>query len=214
MMFHDRKQAGLELARELLDLGYGDDVVVLGIPRGGVVVAAEVAARLHCELGVIVARKVGAPGHKELGIGAVTADGSAWIDDDLVAQTGAGPGYLEREIANQVREARRREEAYDHRYRPTLAGRSIVIVDDGLATGSTVKAAVAAARTAGAAKVIVAVPVAPSVAIPELEAMADAVIALTTPADFHAVGQFYEDFRPVSDAEVRRVLQEASAPGP
>jgi putative phosphoribosyl transferase len=205
MIFRDREQAGTELANRLLEIGY-QDVVVLGIPRGGVIVAAKVAAQLGCPLGIIVARKLGAPGHEELAIGAVTADGSVWLDDDLVAQTGAEEGYLEQEIAKQVDEARRREEVYDHRYRPPLEGRMVVIVDDGLATGSTVKAAVAAARSGGATSVTVAVPIAPSASMAELQRLADTVIALTTPHDFHAVGQFYQDFRPVNDEQVREAL--------
>jgi putative phosphoribosyl transferase len=210
VMFRDRKHAGQELAQKLLEFE-DRDVVVLGIPRGGVTVALEVARLLHGELGIIVARKIGAPGHDELGIGAVTADGSAWLDDDLVVQTGAKPEYLEREIANQVREARRREEAYDHRHRPRLKGRTVLVVDDGLATGVTVKAAIQAVRQAGAPKVIVAVPVAPREAIREIERLADAVVTVIAATDFHAVGEFYHDFRPVNDEAVRLALQQSQS---
>lgn len=212
MVFRNRHEAGRVLAGLLTD--YEDDrPVVLGIPRGGVVIAAQIARELGGEVGVVVARKLGAPGQPELGIGAVTADGTAWINEEIARSTGAGPEYIEQEIAEQAREAQRREDAFGHRDTPSRAGRTVIIADDGLATGATARAALRSVRQAGAARVVLAVPVAPPHTVQELEAEADEVIAATIEQDFYAIGQFYLDFRPVLDDEVRAELGAKEAAG-
>jgi putative phosphoribosyl transferase len=206
MMFRNRKEAGKVLAEVLRKRGY-QKPVVLGIPRGGVIIATEVARELDGDVGVAVARKLGAPGQPELGIGAVTADGTAWVDEHLAKMSGADRAYIEREVSAQVEEAKRREKVYDHRYQPALKGRTVLVVDDGLATGATARAALRAVRNAGASRVVLAVPVAPPHTVRELEDEADEVVAATVDEDFYAIGQFYLDFRPVSDDEVRQALE-------
>src|SRR5438874_1257951 len=136
MLFSDRTEAGVELSELVSERGY-ESPVVLGIPRGGVVVAAEVARRLGADLGVVVARKLGAPGQPELAIGAVASSGAAWVDARLASLTGADDAYLEEEIRRQAEEARRREARFDGDARPPVLDRTVIIVDDGIATGST-----------------------------------------------------------------------------
>jgi len=209
-LFTDRDDAGRQLGRAVRERGY-TRAVVLGIPRGGVVPAAEVARAIDGELGVVVARKLRAPYQPELGIGAITADGVAWVNDELAAATGATEAYLEKEKAAQAAEAVRREAAFDGARRPPVKGRDVIVVDDGVATGATVIAAVHALRAAEAGKVIVAVPVGSPQALNHLRGIADDVVALEETDDFYAIGQFYRDFAQVEDAEVRRALDEFRA---
>ncbi len=208
MVFRNRSEAGRVLADALRQRGI-ERPVVLGIPRGGVTVAAEIARELDGELGVVVARKVGAPDQPELAIGAVTADGSSWIDADLARLTGADDAYLEQAKAREVEEAKRRESVFDHHRQPSLEGRTVLVVDDGLATGATARAALRSVRNAGAARVVLAVPVAPPHTLAEMEREADDAIAATVEENFYAIGQFYLDFRPVSDEEVQELLGSA-----
>ena len=203
--FRDRDDAGRQLAAALAGAGYPNPLV-LGIPRGGVPVAAQVARALRGELGVVVARKLRAPAQPELAIGAVTADGSVWINASLAEEAGADIRYLEREKATQVAEARHREEVFDGHRRPPVAGRVVLIVDDGLATGATAIAAARSMRACGAARVVLAVPVAPPESIRKLEAEVDEIVCPRVEMDFWAIGQFYDDFRQVSDEEVKAIL--------
>jgi putative phosphoribosyl transferase len=212
MIFQDRREAGERLGRALGSLRL-ERPVVLGIPRGGVSVAAGVARALGGELGVIVARKVGAPGCAELAIGAVTADGSAFVNKPLAAQTGADRAYLEAELGRAVAEARRREDAFDHRRRPAIAGRPVVVVDDGVATGATALAAVRAVKRAGASRVVLAAPVGAPRTLDLLRREADDVFCLAEDPGFAAVGQFYVDFGQVDDDEVKAIL-DAFGPAP
>ncbi len=205
VQFRDRKEAGARLAARLRELGLRQPVV-LGIPRGGVSVAAEVAAALNGQLGVVVARKLGAPGEPEFAIGAVTADGVAYVNETIVTAIGVSAQYLAAEEARQAAEARRREDAFDYQRRPDVRGRDVVVVDDGVATGATAIAAVRSVRAAGAARVVLAVPVGPPQTVEELRGEADEVVCLAVEPSFFAVGEFYDDFRPVSDAEVKAVL--------
>jgi putative phosphoribosyl transferase len=205
VFFADRTEAGRMLGERLAGL-VGDDAVVLGIPRGGVVVAAEVARALGAPLDVVVPRKVGAPFNPELGLGAV-APGVQVLDHRLIRDLGVTAEYLEREIAAQEREIARRMEAYRGGREPVeVAGRTAIVVDDGVATGGTAAAAARWARSQDASEVVLAVPVAPPQARPMLEREADRFIALGTPEPFHAVGQWYRDFDQVSDAEVVALL--------
>jgi putative phosphoribosyl transferase len=208
-MFADRQEAGRRLAEALSDLR-GEDVVVLGIPRGGVEVAAVVARELGANLDVVIPRKVGAPGNPELGIGAVAEDVEV-LDQRLIGMLGVRQDYLRREIAAQQEEIRRRAAAYrGDRPATRLEGRVVVVVDDGVATGGTAAAALKWAGAKGAAKVILAVPVAPQEALRRLSKEADDVMVLATPEPFYAVGQWYDSFPQVSDQQVVELLRSAS----
>ena len=183
--------------------------MVLAIPRGGVVVGRVVGDRLGVPLEVVIPRKVGAPGNPELGLGAV-APGVRVLDERLVTELRVTPEYLEREIEAQEREIGRREDAYRKGRSPVdVEGKVAVVVDDGVATGGTAVAACRWARKAGAARVIIAVPVAPRQARAMLEREADQLVVLATPDPFYAVGQWYRDFDQVSDQEVVSLLQSA-----
>jgi predicted phosphoribosyltransferase len=205
-MFADREEAGRQLAANLADLA-GQDVVVLGIPRGGVEVAAVVAESLGAPLDVVIPRKVGAPGNPELGIGAVAEDVEV-LDERLIRVLGVSQEYLRQEIDAQQEEIRRRSAAYRGNRPPVpLEGKVAVVVDDGVATGGTAAAALRWARARGAAKVILAVPVAPAEAVARLRQEADEVRVLDTPEPFYAVGQWYESFPQVSDERVVELLR-------
>lgn len=210
-MFRDRRHAGAvlgELVRRHLPAD-GGAAVVLGIPRGGVVVAAEVARALGAELDLTVPRKLRAPHNPELAIGAVAEDGGVYVDERVTGSLGVPPEYLQQEVAWQLEEIQRRLKAYrQDRPAPQLAGRPVVLVDDGIATGSTMIAAVRSVRRRGAARVVVAVPVAPPEAVRRLRAEGCEVVCVREDPLFVAVGQFYEDFTQVSDEEVQALLRE------
>jgi putative phosphoribosyl transferase len=211
-LFADRREAGQRLAEMLVGLR-GRRVVILGIPRGGVEVAAVLADALDAPLDVVIPRKVGAPGNPELGLGAV-AEGVKVLDERLIRSLGVGEEYLRREITAQEEEIRRRSAAYRGDRPPVdLEGRSAVVVDDGVATGGTAAAALRWARTRGASRVILAVPVAPPEAIRRLNEEADEVCVLATPEPFFAVGQWYADFPQVSDEEVVQLLSRSAHRG-
>jgi predicted phosphoribosyltransferase len=185
----------------------GKGAIVLAIPRGGVVVGFEVAHALNISLDLIIPRKIRAPDNPELAIGALTEDGTVILDDELVKYLQVSEEYVREESERQRLEIERRLKLYrgDAPY-PSLENREVVIVDDGIATGSTMKAAVASVRMRGAKTILVAVPVGPFSSIEELKREADNVICLYTPEPFYAIGQFYEDFTQTSDEEVRRLL--------
>ena len=205
MIFEDRHDAGARLAEALAGVA-GGDAVVLGIPRGGVVVADEVATRLHLPVDVVVPRKIGAPGNPELGLGAV-APGVRVLDDRMIRRLGVTQEYLDGEVAAQEREIVRRLERYrGGRPAADVTGRTAVVVDDGVATGGTAIAALRWARSAGAARVVLAVPVAPRATVDRLRRDADDVVALFTPEPFHAVGEWYRRFTQTTDEEVVAAL--------
>jgi putative phosphoribosyl transferase len=207
-MFEDRADAGRRVAEALSHLE-GEDVVALGIPRGGVVVAAEVARTWGWPLDIVIPRKVRAPGNQELGLGAV-APGVRVLDERMIRSLRVPPQYLENEIAIEEEEIRRRSEAYRAGRPPLdLRGKVAVIVDDGVATGGTATAAVRWARAQGASRVVLAIPVAPAEAMANLAKEADEVVCLATPEPFYAVGQWYAHFPQTSDQEVIRLLEEA-----
>lgn len=206
MKFRDRRDAGQRLA-SLLD-GYAQsDAVVLGLPRGGVPVAAEVAERLGADMDVILVRKLGLPGHEELAMGAIASGGAVVLNDELMAQLPVDPATVEAVRQREQQELERREQAYrNDRPMPELRGREVVLIDDGLATGSTMRAAVAALRRYGPDRIVVAVPVAPPETVAVLEHEADEVICLLTPTPFYGVGFWYDDFSQTTDDEVRALL--------
>ena len=202
MQFADRVDAGKRLAATLQHLA-GESVVVLGLPRGGVPVALEVALALNAPLDVIVVRKLGVPWHPELAMGAIGEGGARVINTEIVGRAQVTPQELADEEERERIELQRRAERYrGSRPRVSLVGRTAVIVDDGIATGSTASAACHVARAQGAARIVLAVPVAPLDWIDRLSDDADELISLQTPRSFHAVGEFYADFTATTDAEV------------
>jgi predicted phosphoribosyltransferase/pimeloyl-ACP methyl ester carboxylesterase len=206
MFFDDRIDAGRQLAVAVKSRNF-EKPVVLGIPRGGVPVAAEVARAVDGQLAVVVARKLGAPGNPELAIGATTESGVAYINDAVAVAVGADKQYIEAERQRQVREAHHREEMFNSHRRPPVRGRTVIIVDDGIATGATAIAAVRSIKAEGAARVVLAVPVGAPHTMEVMRGEADEVICLDEPENFWAVGQFYGDFRPVDDEEVLKTLE-------
>lgn len=204
--FHDRTDAGEQLTEVLRHRGI-ERPVVLGIPRGGVVVSVVVAAGLSAQHGVVVARKLGAPTQPELAIGAETARGIAFVDHGLAEMSGANEQYLEAELAHQIGEAKRREAEFDGQHNPSVAGQTVIIVDDGVATGATAIAAIRSMKAQGAERVIFATPVGPTSTIAALRREADEVVCLRVESDFYAVGQFYDDFQPIEDREVKSLLE-------
>jgi putative phosphoribosyl transferase len=211
MIFEDRDDGGRRLAGELERLAGQPDVIVVGLPRGGVPVAARVAEALRAPLDVIVVRKLGVPYQPELAMGAVGEDGAHVVNDEIVRLAHVTPDELSAVEARELAEVARRAERFRQgRPRVPLQGRHVIVVDDGIATGSTARAACAVARTEGAARVTLAVPVAPIDWVRRLAGVADEYVAVSTPADFRAVGQFYRDFRQTSDDEVVELLEAAA----
>lgn len=207
-MFRDRTDAGKRLAELVASEGVTADVV-LAIPRGGLPVGRAVADALGVPLDVVVAKKIGAPGNPELAVGAAASSGSVWLNDDLVSRLGLDPERVRRDGEAVAEEARTKAERYrGDEPAPDLDGRTVLLVDDGVATGATMIACVRLAREAGAERVVVAVPVGPPDAIADLEAEADQVLALRTPAQFGAVGRFYGSFQQVTDEEAIALLEE------
>ena len=207
MLFVDRVDAGRQLAVLVKASIDAADVVVLGLPRGGVPVAFEVAVALAAPLDVIVVRKLGVPWQPELAMGAIGEDGVRVVNDRVVEAAGVSEADLERVEAREGDVVTRRAARFrGARPRVPLTGRTALVVDDGIATGSTVRAACQVARAHGARRVVVATPVAPPETVIDLRAAADAVIALHTPARFRAIGEFYGDFTQTTDAEVERLL--------
>jgi putative phosphoribosyl transferase len=206
--FIDRVDAGKRLASALKDFS-GKKGIVLAIPRGGVVVGFMIAKALKLPLDVIIPRKIGAPDNPELAIGAVAEDGTAILDNNLIRYLGVSREYITEETERQKQEIGRRLKLYrqDVSY-PNLKGLDVIVVDDGIATGSTMKAALASVKNRGAASITVAVPVGPPSTIEELEKIANRVVCLNTPEFFQAIGEFYTDFSQTSDEEVIELMRE------
>lgn len=206
IMFRNRTHAGKQLADELAERDPGADIV-MGIPRGALPVARPVADRLGVPLDVVVARKIGAPNNPELALGAVASDGSAWLNEELVERLGVPAEYIEKERENEAENARKKAERFRGSEKPPdLTGQTVVVVDDGVATGATAVACLRQVQEAGAERVILAVPVGSPDSLTRVEADADDIVALQTPSDFRAVGQYYRDFEQVSDEEAMAYL--------
>jgi predicted phosphoribosyltransferase len=214
VIYRDRAEAGAALAGLLGHYAGRNDLLVLGLPRGGVPVAYQVARSLAAPLDVFLVRKLGVPGREELAMGAIASGGVRVLNRNLVDGLGIPAEMVERTIEAEKRELDRREHAYrEGRPPPRVGGKVVVLVDDGLATGSTMRAAIASVRRLGPARLVVAVPTAPAVTCQELRQEADEVICASTPARFRAVGLSYRQFPQVSDDEVRMLLRRArSAP--
>ena len=209
--FRDRREAGQVLARELTAYAGRPDVVVLALPRGGVPVAYEVARALGAPLDVFVVRKLGVPGHEELAMGAVATGGVRVLNEQVVRALGIPPDLLDMVAARQLQELARRERLYrGEQPPPDVKGRTVILVDDGLATGATMRAALAALRQQQPARRVVAVPTAAPQTCDELRTEADDVVCATTPEPFDAVGFWYEDFSQTTDDEVRELLERAA----
>src|SRR5437867_8646102 len=209
--FPNRTEAGRQLAEELGKYVGREDVIVLGLPRGGVPVAYEVAKRLHAPLDVFIVRKLGVPGFEELAAGAIASGGVRVLNEDVMRAIPHADEAIEAVTARETTELQRREQIYrEGRPAPDLRDRIAILVDDGLATGATMRAAVKALRQRGAAKIVVAVPVGPPDTCHEIEEQADETVCLSMPEFFQAVGQYYEDFSQTTDEDVRQLLTSAA----
>jgi putative phosphoribosyl transferase len=211
MVFDDRADGGKELAKRLSKYANRPDAIVLALPRGGVPVAYEVAQTLHLPLDVFLVRKLGVPGHEELAFGAVASGGMRVINRAVVRSADVSAAEIEETIKTEQRELERREQTYrDERPTPQIEGRTVILVDDGLATGASMRAAVLALREQKPAKIVVAVPTAARETCDEFRDEVDEVVCAMTPEPFYAVGLWYRDFSQTSDEEVRDLLSRAS----
>ncbi len=211
MRFRNRVEAGQQLARRLAQYANRPDVLVLALPRGGVPVGYQVAQALKAPLDVFIVRKLGVPGHEELAMGAIASGGVRVLNGDVVEGLRIPDDVIDAAAARELRELERRERAYrDDRPTPDVQGRTVILVDDGIATGSTMKAAIEALRQLEASRIVVAAPTAALSTVREMRRDVDDLVAVMTPADFSGVGQWYEDFSQTTDAEVRDLLERAS----
>ncbi|HEX5165813.1 MAG TPA: phosphoribosyltransferase [Thermomicrobiales bacterium] len=209
--FKNRADAGRVLAGMLSKYAAQPDAIVLALPRGGVPVAYEVAVALGLPLDIFLVRKLGVPGHEELAMGAIASGGVRVLNDDVVGPLNIGPTTIERVAAREQQELERREAAYrDGRPRPNLRGRTVILIDDGLATGSTMLVAIRAIKQQQPARIVAAVPTAAPSVCAEIGREADEIVCAMTPEPFYAVGLWYDDFSETTDDDVRRLLQLAS----
>ena len=215
MIFRNRTDAGRRLAAQLTDYADRSDVLVLALPRGGVPVAFEVAAKLNAPLDIFLVRKLGVPGHEELAMGAIATGGVRVVNENVVDYLRIPCEVIDAVAADEQRELERREHAYrDDRPAPDVRGRTVILVDDGLATGSTMRAAAAALRKQEPARIVIAVPVSASETCDEFRSEVDDIVCAVTPQHFRGVGRWYQDFSQTTDEEVRELLARAAARTP
>ena len=211
-LFNNRSQAGSMLAKKLEHLKSDPNVLILALPRGGVPVAYEIARNFSLPLDILIVRKLGVPGHEELAMGAIASGGAVFLNHDIIFQLAIDKKQIEKVTEREQAELARREKVYRTNKAPiSISGKSVVIVDDGIATGATIKAAIQSLREKKPESISVAVPVAPFTAIDELQRFADEVICLYTPEPFGGVGIWYRDFGQVSDSEVLELLLKCSS---
>jgi putative phosphoribosyl transferase len=213
MIFEDRVDAGRRLASELGGYAGRKDVIVLGIPRGGIPVAFEVAQVLKAPLDIFVSRKLGVPGQEELAFGALATGGVQVLDRELIKELNISKREIDQIAATVKRESERRERIYRGSRRPLkVEGKTVLLIDDGIATGSSMRAAIDALRQMGPAQIVVAVPVAPLHTCNRLRSEVDDLVCLYAPESFYAIGQFYSDFSQVADEEVTDLIRRANEP--
>jgi len=210
MIYRDRVDAGKQLAKQLTDYAGRDDLLVLALPRGGVPVAYEVAKALRAPMDIFLVRKLGVPGHEELAMGAISTGGVRVLNDDVVDYLRIPGEVIDAVAAGELKELERRERAYrGDRPEPDVRGKTVILIDDGLATGSTMRAAAAALRQQNPARIVVAVPVSAPQTCDEYRMGVDEIICAKTPEPFLGVGMWYEDFSQTTDDEVRDLLEKA-----
>ncbi|MBE0425527.1 MAG: phosphoribosyltransferase [Nitrospirae bacterium] len=208
MVYKDRKDAGKYLASMLTQYKDRKDTIILALPRGGVVVGYEVSKALNCPLDIIIIRKIGCPGQPELAIGAVSETGTFVLNEDIISAYGVPGEYIEKEISKQKNEISRRKTLYrDGKDIPSLDGKTVILVDDGVATGATIKAAISTLKKENLARLVVALPVSSIQASREIKNIVDEWVCPETPEWFSAVGEFYQDFTQVSDEDVVDILK-------
>ncbi|MGC1784968.1 MAG: phosphoribosyltransferase [Acidobacteriaceae bacterium] len=213
MLFEDRFDAGQRLAQRLQEFANRDDVLVLALPRGGVPVGFAVSRALRAPLDIFVVRKLGVPGYEEFAMGAIASGGFHILNPDVVNGLNVSPEQVDSVLNRELRELERRQRAYrDDRLPLDVHGKTLILVDDGLATGSTMRAAILALRQQNPSRLVVAVPVSAVSPCRDLEKEADAVVCLYTPFNFHAVGQWYRNFSQTTDAEVHDLLNRSATP--
>lgn len=211
--YHDRKEAGQILARQLTAYAKHNDVLVLALPRGGVPVAFEISQALHVPLDVFIVRKLGVPGHKELAMGATAVGGVHVFNDDIIKELHISKDEIAAVIAKEEQELKRRETAYrGHRPFPVIKNKTIILVDDGIATGATMRAAIQSLHQLQPASIIVAVPVADKSLCASMRSLVDKFICPLQPSQLHAVGVWYDDFNQTEDDEVHSLLSKAMQP--
>jgi putative phosphoribosyl transferase len=211
MIYRNRIEAGKRLAEHLQDYANRDDVLVLALPRGGVPVAYEVAAALHAPLDIFLVRKLGVPGQEELAMGAIATGGVRVLNEDVVRYLDIPGNVIDAVTANEERELERRERLYrDDRPPPDVRGRTVILIDDGLATGSTMRAAAAALRKKQPARIVVGVPVSAAETCDEFRMEVDEIICAAMPEPFQGVGLWYKDFSQTTDQEVRDLLKDSA----
>jgi predicted phosphoribosyltransferase len=212
MIFRDRVDAGQKLAEKLTEYAGRDDVLILALPRGGVPVALEVAQKLNAPLDVFLVRKLGVPGHEELAMGAIASGGVRVLNERTINYLNIPEEVIDRVAAKEQRELERREKTYrDDLPAPDVKGKTVILIDDGLATGSTMRAAVIALKQMNPTKIVVAVPVASDETCREFQQEVDAVVCAITPEPFYGVGLWYDDFSQTTDEEVRELLQKTAS---
>lgn len=212
-MFRDRVDAGRQLAARLNEFANAEDTIIIGLPRGGIPVANEIANALQLPLDLVCPRKIGSPMNEEFAIGAITETGVGIFDYDTITGYNIPQSYIDKTVEREKKVAQARLKMYRQGKPPRdLEGKTVILVDDGLATGATMKAAIRSVISEGANRVVVAVPVSPQETLEEIRDLVDTVICLETPVHFQAVGQFYEDFRPTQDAEVIEIMKKTNQP--